>query len=161
MKRHGVLNQALSSALSSFGHGDLLIVSDVGFPIPRDAQRIDLAIAPDLPDLRTMLSLIADDFITEKIIVAAEMKEFNPPLYEWLQQRFPAVEFEERPHTEMLGPVAASAKAIVRTGAYDPWGNIGLVSGVDVGRYFSKPGVRVPDYYRDRVNAARDEGDNR
>jgi len=148
MKRRGILNQPLSDVLASFGHTDLLMVCDVGFPIPRDAQRIDLAIAPDLPDLRTMLSLINEEFITEKVLIAAEMTEFNPRLHEWLQEHFSGVEFETRPHDEMLSGIARSAKAIVRTGAFDPWGNIGLVSGVDVERFFAKEGTVLPDYYR-------------
>jgi D-ribose pyranase len=151
VKRHGILNQPLSSVLASFGHSDLLVVCDAGFPIPRDAQRIDLAIAPDLPDLRTMLSLIQDEFIAERVVIAAEMAEFNPPLYEWLQEHFSEAEFEQRPHTEMLTQVAKGAKAIVRTGAFDPWGNIGLVSGVDVPRWFAREGVQAPDYYKDRI----------
>jgi D-ribose pyranase len=154
MKRQGILNQPLSSALASFGHGDLLIVSDAGFPIPRHARRIDLAIAPDLPDLRTMLLLIQREFITEKVIIAAEMEEFNRPLYSWLREHFQDCQFELRPHSEMLATLAASAKAIVRTGAFEPWGNVGLVSGVDVVRFFSREGVVVPDYYKERWQRA-------
>ncbi|ABG04842.1 RbsD or FucU transport [Rubrobacter xylanophilus DSM 9941] len=154
MKRSGILNQPLSNILASFGHTDLLVVCDAGFPIPRDAQRVDLAIAPDLPDLRTVLSLINEEFITEKVVIAEEMAEFNPPLHGWLQKHFSGVEFERRPHEEMLTQVATSAKAIVRTGAFDPWGNIGLVSGVDVERFFAKEGTVLPDYYRDRAGEA-------
>lgn len=154
MKRSGILNQPLSNVLASFGHTDLLIVCDVGFPIPRDAQRVDLAIAPDFPDLRTMLSLIDEEFITEKVVIAEEMAEFNPRLHEWLKERFSGIEFEPRPHEEMLKGVASQAKAIVRTGAFEPWGNIGLVSGVDVDRFFAKEGIVVPDYYRDRVGGS-------
>ena len=55
------------------------------------------------------------------------------------------------PHAELLAAGASRAKAVVRTGAYDPWGNVLLRSGVDVPAYFSRPGVVVPDYYRDRM----------
>lgn len=154
MKRSGILNQPLSNVLASFGHTDLLMVCDVGFPIPRDAQRVDLAIAPDLPDLRTILSLIDEEFITEKVVIAAEMAEFNPRLHEWLKECFSGAEFEPRPHEEMLKGVASQAKAIIRTGAFEPWGNIGLVSGVDVDRFFTKEGVMVPDYYRNQVGGS-------
>ncbi len=154
MKRSGILNQPLSNVLASFGHTDLLMVCDVGFPIPRDAQRVDLAIAPDLPDLRTILSLIDEEFITEKVVIAAEMAEFNPRLHEWLKESFSGAEFEPRPHEEMLKGVASQAKAIIRTGAFEPWGNIGLVSGVDVDRFFTKEGVMVPDYYRNQVGGS-------
>jgi hypothetical protein len=54
----------------------------------------------------------------------------------------------------MLSSVALRAKTIVRTGAFDPWGNIGLVSGVDVGAWFSREGVTVPEAYRARFEAA-------
>lgn len=156
MKRSGIFNQPLNSVLASLGHGDLLIVSDVGFPIPTAVTRIDMAIAADLPDLRTMLALLSQELFTERVVIAEEMEEYNRPLYAWLHEHFAGVEFETRPHAEMLGPVAASAKAIVRTGAFDPWGNIGLVSGVDVARFFTsggsiKEGIVVPDYYRDRL----------
>ncbi len=50
-------------------------------------------------------------------------------------------------HEAILGEMAAKAKVIVRTGAFDPWGNILLYSGVDVPRWFDKPGVVAPDYY--------------
>ncbi|MBB2910736.1 simple sugar transport system permease protein/D-ribose pyranase [Streptosporangium becharense] len=153
MKRQGILNARLAGALSSLGHGDLLLVVDVGFPIPRDAERIDLAVAPDLPDLRTVIDLIANEIIVERVVRAGDVPEFNAPLEAWLRERFGDAEFEERPHTDMLGAVAREAKAVVRTGAYEPWGNVGLVSGVDVTRFFAKDGVVVPDYYRARVEA--------
>jgi D-ribose pyranose/furanose isomerase RbsD len=145
------LNQPLSEALASLGHTDLLMICDAGFPIPRGANRIDLAVAPDLPDLRTVLGLIRNELITERVVIATEMAEYNAPLYGWLRENFPEAEFDGRPHEEMLSKVAHGAKAVVRTGAFDPWGNIGLVSGVDAPRWFSREGVRVPDYYKDRV----------
>jgi simple sugar transport system permease protein/D-ribose pyranase len=47
--------------------------------------------------------------------------------------------------------MAAKAKVIVRTGAFDPWGNILLYSGVDAPVWFSKPGLKVPEVYQKRV----------
>ena len=47
--------------------------------------------------------------------------------------------------------MAAKAKVIVRTGAFDPWGNILLYSGVDVPAWFAKPGVVAPDYYAKKM----------
>ncbi len=54
-------------------------------------------------------------------------------------------------HEAILGEMAAKAKVIVRTGAFDPWGNILLYSGVDVPAWFSKPGVKAPDYYAKKL----------
>lgn len=152
MRRSGILNQPLQAALGTLGHGDLLIVSDVGFPCPAGVPRVDLAVTDGIPDLRTVLRLIHAEFITEKLVYADEMRENNPYLVSWLDEEFRGVEVDGRAHTDMLGEVAASAKLVVRTGDFEPWGNIGLVSGVDAPKFFAKDGVIVPDSYRDLVD---------
>jgi D-ribose pyranase len=55
------------------------------------------------------------------------------------------------PHMDILSKLAGNAKFIVRSGAFDPWGNILLYSGVDVPLWFAKPGTVVPDYYQSRM----------
>jgi D-ribose pyranase len=147
MKRAGILNQQLSAAIAGLGHGDLLMVVDAGFPIPRGSERIDLAIVRDLPDLRTVLKIVHEEVIAERVVIAAEMAKNNAPLEQWLRAEFAGADFDLVPHEEMLTAVPARAKAIVRTGAFDPWGNIALSSGVDVPAWFSREGVVVPDYY--------------
>ena len=151
MKRGKLLNAELNHAIASMGHGDLMIVCDAGFPIPRSAWRIDLAITQDVPDLETVLSAINEAFIPEKVSYAAEMAENNPPLLETVKGLFAASEHQPIPHQQILGEMAAKAKVIVRTGAFDPWGNILLYSGVDAPIWFSKPGLNVPAEYQEIV----------
>jgi len=137
---------AASDAIASLRHCDLLVVSDAGFPIPRDAHRNDLALDTDLPDLHTVLRLLYTEVISERVVIAAGMEEFNPSL----RATFSGAEFDQRLHEEMRTTAARFAEAVVRTGALDPWGNIGLVPELDVPRWFAHAGVRVPDYHRDR-----------
>jgi simple sugar transport system permease protein/D-ribose pyranase len=151
MQRGQLLNSELAYAIASMGHGDLMIVCDAGFPIPGSAWRIDLALIPDVPDLETVLAAVAESFIVEKVSYAAEMAENNPPLLEKVQSIFPDSDHDPIPHALILGEMAAKAKVIVRTGAFDPWGNILLYSGVDAPVWFSKPGLKVPEVYRKRV----------
>ncbi len=147
MKRNGILNLPLNQAIAAMGHGDLLIVCDAGFPIPSEIPRIDLAILPDLPDLQTVLSAIAQDFIAEKVGYAAEMAENNPELKRKVDQIFAGADFIAISHQHILSELSHQAKFIVRTGAFDPWGNILLYSGVDVPKWFTKPGTVAPEYY--------------
>jgi len=151
MKRGKLLNAELNHAIAAMGHGDLMIVCDAGFPIPSNAWRIDLAITQDVPDLETVLSAINGAFIPEKVSYAAEMAENNPPLLEKVKRLFAASAHEPIPHQQILGEMAAKAKVIVRTGAFDPWGNILLYSGVDAPIWFSKPGLNVPEEYQEIV----------
>ncbi|MCB0171298.1 MAG: D-ribose pyranase [Anaerolineae bacterium] len=156
MKRGKILNAELNHAIASMGHGDLMIVCDAGFPIPSTAWRIDLAITQDVPDLETILSLISEDFIAEKVSYAAEMAENNPPLLAKVQRLFPASEHAPIPHQQILSEMAAKAKVIVRSGAFDPWGNILLYSGVDAPIWFTKPGLNVPEQYQEIVKRMKE-----
>ncbi|MEQ8702126.1 MAG: RbsD/FucU family protein, partial [Bauldia litoralis] len=137
----------LNHAIASMGHGDLMIVCDAGFPVPSSAWRIDLAITPDVPDLETVLTPIAEAFIAEKVSYADTLPVHNAPLLKKIERLFAGADFEPVTHEAILGEMAARAKVIVRTGAFDPWGNILLYSGVDVPAWFSKEGVVAPDYY--------------
>lgn len=151
MKRSGILNLGLNHAIAAMGHGDFLIVCDAGFPIPSEVERIDLAVVPDLPDIETVLAAISAEFIAEKVAYAAEMVHNNPRLKEKVDRIFSAAEISTVPHADILGSLSHKAKFIVRTGAFDPWGNILLYSGVDVKQWFKKPGTVVPDYYQSRM----------
>lgn len=151
MKRTGILNAELSGALATLGHTDLVLVVDAGFPIPVDAHRIDLAVAQNLPDLRTVLALVADELVVEGVVRADDVVSNHPRLDEFLHSTFTDAEFTTRTHAEVLGELAHQAKFIVRTGAFEPWGNIGLYCGVDVPKWFGGDGVIAPDYYADKL----------
>lgn len=151
MNRNRLLNAELNHAIASMGHGDLMIVCDAGFPVPSSAWRIDLAITPDVPDLETVLTPIAEAFIAEKVSYADTLPVHNAPLLKKIERLFAGADFEPVTHEAILGEMAAKAKVIVRTGAFDPWGNILLYSGVDVPAWFSKEGVVAPDYYAKKL----------
>ncbi len=151
MKRGKILNAELNHAIGTMGHGDIMIVCDAGFPIPSSAWRIDLAVIQDLPDLETVLVAISEEFIAEKVAYAAEMAQNNPPLLAKVKRIFADSDHTTFPHQQILTEMAAQAKVIVRTGAFDPWGNILLYSGVDVPKWFSKPGTIAPDYYASKL----------
>ena len=151
MKRRGILNAQLSGALATLGHTDLILIVDAGFPIPPSGNRVDLAIAENLPDLRTVISLIADEVVVEGVVRAEDVVTNNPRLDEFLLATFADAEFTTRTHADMLGKLAHQAKVIVRTGAFEPWGNIGLFCGVDVPKWFNGKGVIAPPHYADKL----------
>jgi simple sugar transport system permease protein/D-ribose pyranase len=151
VNRNRLLNAELAHAIASMGHGVLMIVCDAGFPIPSSAWRIDLAITPDVPDLETVLTPIAENLIAERVSYADTLPVNNRPLLEKIERLFAGADFEPVKHEAILSEMAAKAKVIVRTGAFDPWGNVLLYSGVDVPAWFSKPGVVAPDYYAKKL----------
>ncbi len=151
MKKSRILNKGLNNAIASMGHGDYIIISDAGFPIPDD-KRVDLAIEQDFPSIMDILDLLVSDFIYEQVIVASEQEENNPELFAKVKGLCDRCAVETIPHDELITVYPAKAKFIVRTGAFEPWGNVILRSGVDAPIWFEKPGTKVPDYYEERAN---------
>lgn len=154
MKKFGILNRKLNDALSSLGHTDVFLITDAGFPLPYDSQpgtiSIDLAIAQDLPDIPTILKLINDEVIYEECYVAEYQEEYNPNLYKEVKNIVKRCEVKAMPHEELLLR-AKKAKVIIRTGSFQPWGNIMLVSGINAPAWFGKPGITAPEFYAERV----------
>lgn len=148
MKRSGILNQALSEAVAAMGHGEIMMIVDAGFPIPRHAWRIDMALVPGLPTLEMLYAAIAPELIVEKVMFAAEVAEHNGPMYRTLKTWFDERDFVPVTYEETVGALAQKAKVIVRSGAQDPWGNIALQSGVDYPRYFADREIGVPAHYK-------------
>jgi D-ribose pyranase len=144
LKRH-IIHPELNRALATLGHGDLLFISDGGYPTPANERRIDLAIAPNLPELRPILLLLKEELFLEKVIVASEMEPYNPLLFQWISQTFAGIEIEQVPHKPALADLSKTAKYVVRTGAMDPWGNIGLVIGVNWELILDREGVQIPN----------------
>lgn len=152
MKRSGILNAELAEAVASVGHGDILMIVDAGYPVPTSAWRIDLSVVAGVPDLKTVYAAIAPELIVEKVHFAHEVKRHNHPMYASLTEWFDERDFESIDHTRIIGEMGTRAKAIVRTGALDPWGNIALVGGVNYRAYFSNPAVDVPDSFRNLID---------
>lgn len=152
MKRSGILNADLCHALGAIGHGDVLMICDAGFPIPRDAWRIDLALVPGVPDHETLFAALAPEFIVETTMFAEEMAANHPALLETARRHFDPRDFRPVPHAELLGPIAARARVIIRSGAFAPWGNFAFVSGVDAPRWFADPAIGRTPFYAERLS---------
>jgi len=129
MKKAGTLNQPLSAVIAGLGHMDQLVIGDAGLPIPREIQRIDLALTPGVPSFLETLRVLLEEIQVERAIVAEEMIEVSPDLHGQVQILLREIPLETIPHTEFK-KLTNSARAVVRTGEFTPYANIILVSGV-------------------------------
>ncbi|MCB0154839.1 MAG: D-ribose pyranase [Anaerolineae bacterium] len=129
MKKIGILNQPLSTAVAGLGHLDTLVIADAGLPIPAGPQRIDLALAPGVPSFLKTLDVVLTEMQVEKALVAEEMLRVSPDLYAAIQKRLGQIPIEMVTHLIFKEQTRAAA-AIVRTGEFTPYANIILVAGV-------------------------------
>ena len=77
MKRTALLHAELSHAIATLGHGDMLVIGDVGLPIPSGPHRIDLALTPGIPAVADVLRVVLDEMQVEKAVIATEAMERN------------------------------------------------------------------------------------
>jgi D-ribose pyranose/furanose isomerase RbsD len=155
MKRGGVLNMKLSAAIAAMGHDDIMLVCDAGLPLVYDGRVIDLALAPDVPDLFTVLRTIRQEMWVEKFAFIAETADFNPVVVNTVKEIFPDAAMATMPNEWFHQIAVNGAKYVVRTGAWRPWGNVALWSGIPVAEWFDVTGADIPADWRERYEKNR------
>jgi len=155
LKVKGILNKDLCALIGELGHGDVIIVCDAGFAIPKDVRRIELAVEKDSPTVLRILELLKEELIIERYALAEEMQEVNPVMLGKYQALYEGttIQCDLIPHSELSGEIAKNAKAIIRTGSFQPYGSIALYPAIDALEWYKAEGVKVPEFYKDRVNA--------
>ncbi|MBA7544603.1 D-ribose pyranase [subsurface metagenome] len=129
MKELGTINRGISRLISEQGHGDLLMVCDAGFAIPKGIEVVDISLAENKPMVLETLHELNKFFSVEKMIMACQTREINPALFKGISKSFgKKVEVETIDHAE-LKTIAKAVKAVIRTGDFTAYGNVILVSG--------------------------------
>jgi D-ribose pyranase len=129
MKKTGVLNRDLSALIAAMGHYDRLVVCDAGFPIPFDADYIDLALEPGKPTVLEVVEIILKELEVEEVYIASEALDYMPDRIRQLSERTPDAKTAHVPHAEFK-QMAQNARGVVRTGDFTSYANVMLVSGV-------------------------------
>ena len=129
MKKTGILNRDISEVVASLGHQDTLVIADAGLPIPAETRRIDLALTEGIPGFLNTLRVVLTEMQVERAIVAAEMLEASPNVYQAIKELLGDVSIETVTHL-IFKEQTRSARAVIRTGEFTPYANVILVSGV-------------------------------
>lgn len=128
MKKGWIINQPIATVISGLGHTDMITIADAGLPIPASTKRIDLALTTGVPSFLQTLQVILEELFVEKAIVAEEMLQVSPQIFDSVSQMLGEVPIELVPHT-FFKEQTADSKAIIRTGEFTPYANIILVAG--------------------------------
>ncbi|QEN05198.1 D-ribose pyranase [Thiospirochaeta perfilievii] len=137
MKRGLLLNSRVSSVISKMGHTDSLTIADAGLPIPDSTERIDLALKAGIPAFSDVLSTVLSELCVERVVLANEIKDFNPTglkeieniINRYEKESGFTITIEFMPHENFKHETTAS-NAVIRTGEIKPYANIILYSGV-------------------------------
>lgn len=129
MKKTGILNRDISAIVAAMGHYDRLIVCDAGFPVPKGMPCVDVSLEGNVPDVLTVLKIVAKELVAEQFYFAEEILANRPNRMQEVQEIFPNAAGSAIPHAEFR-PMAWESRAYIRTGDFFPYANVMLVSGV-------------------------------
>ena len=128
MKKTPLLNAGLSRVIAALGHGDLLVISDAGLPVPRGVETIDLALTRGIPGFLDTLRVVCAEMQVETHWLAAEMEARSPEM--WQAVKGLALPRPQHVSHDEFKRMTQAARAMVRTGEFTPYANVILSSGV-------------------------------
>ncbi|PLS30395.1 carbohydrate transporter [Bifidobacterium margollesii] len=138
MQPNKILNAKLAGALATLGHTDVVLVTDAGFPIPKDANIVDLGLTAGTVDVLEILRVLRAHMFVEEVRFAPEVKTEYPALYKDVQEIYTGsgAEFIPAPHEELIAEWAPKAKVVIRSGSLTAWANFALVASTDPYAWF-------------------------
>ncbi|XBS71966.1 RbsD/FucU domain-containing protein [Acerihabitans sp. KWT182] len=156
MKPDRILHPKLAEALATLGHTDIVLVTDAGFPIPANANRIDLGFWPGIIDVREILRVLRTEVFFEDVRFAPEVRDCYPSLYQEIQRIWTGsgATFTAATHETLCRDIAPMAKCVIRSGSFEPWANFALTASTDPFAWFTPAsGVApLPAYLSRREN---------
>lgn len=129
MKKSVLINSEISSVIAKMGHTDMLTICDSGLPIPKNVERIDLALKHGIPTFLETLDTVLEELQVEEIVIATEIESVSNEMYKEIEKRFKNAKITKVAH-ENFKVMTKESMAIVRTGEFTPYANIILKSGV-------------------------------
>ena len=81
MKKDGLLNPQILSAIAAMGHTEYLVIADAGLPVPSGIPVIDISLIRGIPDFGAVLHSVIDEMVVESFIVAEEMADKSQDTY--------------------------------------------------------------------------------
>lgn len=146
MKKSGILNSELSGLVARMGHGDMLAITDRGFPFPVHSQTecIDLSVCRNVPRVADVIKATLEELEVEEVIIANETVKHSPETNKEFLQIVSDITHKGKPikvsrmsHGELKKTVLCGALVgkqlcgIVKCGEFTPFANMVLISGTD------------------------------
>lgn len=131
MKKNGMLNAQLLGELTKLRHQDQLVICDIGFPIPKGSNVVDVSLVEGLPTFVQVLKAVLNEIIVEDYVIFDFMKQYNEEYYSFLKENLKNQACSEV-SMEAFVEASKAAKLFIRTGEPKPASNILLTSATGV-----------------------------
>lgn len=129
MKKFGIINAQLAGYIAALGHKDRFMIADAGMPISKGIPIVDLALVCGVPDFVQVMDAVMDEVCVEAYMLAEEIRENNPRLLAYMEQKLSGLPCEYVSH-ERLKEISGDIRFVIRTGEASPYPNVILSAGV-------------------------------
>lgn len=143
MKKQGILNAQLMGELTKIRHEDIIVICDIGFPIPKGSNVVDVSLVEGLPTFPQVLKAVLNEIIVESYTFFDIMKKYNEEYYQFLQDNLVNQAWAELSMPEFVAR-SQEAKLFIRTGEAKPASNIMLRSASGVAEASKQFDVHFP-----------------
>lgn len=130
MKKEGIQNEAILRLIGSIGHNDRFVVCDLGLPVPKGVERIDMAVVKGVPAFMQVFKPLVEEIALEKLILAKDILVKNPDMYEAIKSLCGDTPIEFVEHV-VFKEMTSDVKAVIRTGEITPYANVIIQAGVN------------------------------
>ena len=127
MKKDGVLNAHLMAQISGLGHFDSFVICDMGFPIPKDAVVVDLALVRGIPGFMQTLEAMLREVVVQEIVLMDAVRQANKQMDDQVCEIFKQQEITYKSFDGFRN-MCKEAKFFVRTAEDAPCSNMILIS---------------------------------
>lgn len=152
MRAGRIIHPELARGLATLGHTDVVMVTDAGFPIPADANRIDLGFYRGIPSALDILRVLREELFVEEVRFAPELKSHHPTYYSQVREIYTGAgaPFIAASHEELIEVWAPKAKVVIRSGSFEPWANFALIASTDPFAWFDRDEITILPAYVER-----------
>jgi D-ribose pyranase len=132
-----LLHERLAAVVSQLRHGEMVVVADAGsgtspaslVPLSPEVEVIDVGIAPGLPTVADLVSVLWEVGDFEAAIVTEEMATANPSGRRFVSELVGDAGVHELRYLPDFYRLRDRAKVFIQTGDYAVHGNVVLVAG--------------------------------
>jgi D-ribose pyranase len=132
-----LLHERLAAVVSQLRHGEMIYIADAGsgtsaaslVPLSPLVEIIDVAIAPELPTVNDVVSVLWDVGDFEAAIVTEDMPDANPPGHTFVANLAGHGNVHQMRYLPEFYELRNRVKVFIQTGDYSVHGNVVLVAG--------------------------------
>ena len=128
MKKSGIIHAELMKNIAALGHFDSFVICDMGFPIPKGATIIDLALVRGIPRFWETLEAILSEVVVQSAVMIKGVETVNAQLHEKVKNRLVRQSISYVDDLSEFRELTKDARFFVRTGEDMPLSNMMFIS---------------------------------